>query len=503
MSAQEFHDGRVTLHGGDCLDVLDTLPDNSVDSVVCDPPYHLTSIVKRFGGANAAPAKDYSTERDNATGAYARASRGFMGKQWDGGDIAFRVDLWTKVLRVLKPGGHLVAFSGTRTYHRMAVAIEDAGFEIRDQLAWVYGSGFPKSHDVSKAIDKARKDVGAIRVICRALRAEMDRAGVKSDDLTKHFGDCHARLIDHWAARDTDSQPSLPTPAQWAKLVELFPGLSTLTPEADRLNARKGEFGEDWKAREVTGHVEEWRDRSNYALTARDGLRRDKAATDAARAWEGWGTALKPAWEPICLARKPLSEKTVAANVLAHGVGALNIDGCRIEGAGNKTFERGAGDRSREQYRTGTTRGPAIPSEQGRFPANLCHDGSDEVVAMFPANDGDSGSPARFFYSAKADANDRLASKHPTVKPVDLMRWLVRLVTPPRGVVLDFFAGTGTTAHAALLENMRAIIIEREEEYRADIARRMALVFAGPDEKSREIVKASGKVEDAGPLFSF
>ena len=126
---------------GDCVQRMRELPDNSIDSVVCDPPYHLTSIVKRFGADNAAPAKV------GKTGAYARASKGFMGQTWDGGDVAFQPETWAEVLRVLKPGGHLVAFSGTRTYHRMAVAIEDAGFEIRDQLAWVYGSGFPKSHN--------------------------------------------------------------------------------------------------------------------------------------------------------------------------------------------------------------------------------------------------------------------------------------------------------------------------------------------------------------------
>lgn len=165
MTAPElFLDGRVALHAGDCLDVLRGMADASVDSVVTDPPYHLTSIVKRFGGARASACRDYSGENPRATGAYARASRGFMGKTWDGGDIAFRVELWAEVWRVLKPGGHPAAFSATRTYHRMACAIEDAGFEIRDQPAWMYGTGFPKSLDVSKAIDKA---AGAAREMVR------------------------------------------------------------------------------------------------------------------------------------------------------------------------------------------------------------------------------------------------------------------------------------------------------------------------------------------------
>jgi site-specific DNA-methyltransferase (adenine-specific) len=403
--ATPYLDGRICLHAGDCLDVLRTIPDASVDSIVTDPPYALASIVRRFGGANAAPAKG---------DVYARASRGFMGKAWDTGDRAFSVEFWAEALRVLKPGGHVVAFGGTRTYHRLACAIEDAGFEIRDLIAWMYGSGFPKSHN---------------------------------------------------------------------------------------------QAGE----------------------------------------WAGWGTALKPAIEPIVFARKPLIG-TVAANLAQHGVGALNIDACRVAteddlraGAGVLWSHQRAGEASAERRYTdkGSTNfaakpGPRGGSPAGRWPANVVHDGSDEVVSAFPdapgqiaavgprhgaknsvnvygdfgARDeftprGDTGSAARFFYSAKADADDRIGSKHPTVKPVDLMRWIVRLVTPPGGIVLDPFAGTGTTGEAAYREGFSAVLIEREEEYRADIARRMALVLAGPDEKRHAILKARGKVEAPGGLFAF
>lgn len=472
--AKAFHDGRVVLHAGDCLDVLATMPDASVDSIVTDPPYHLTSIVKRFGSTGAAPAKDYTGERENATGAYARASRGFMGKQWDGGDIAFRVELWAQALRVLKPGGHLCAFSATRTYHRMACAIEDSGFEIRDckafahdarprvaafmeslnaeqaaafaelfaehgdgLLAWVYGSGFPKSHDVSKAIDKA--------------------SGI-------------------WRGR----------------------------------------------AKGVKG--------ANVAMAGANYARTPKGAaiTPDAASWDGWGTALKPAWEPIVLARKPLTG-TVAGNVLEHGTGALNIDGCRVGAEGGTRKE--ASDEKSETTSVGgflNAKAGELVEGLGRWPANVLHDGSDGVVDGFPetggggfpaargaggiGNDGhkgqaglaarstDAGSAARFFYSAKADSDDRLGSKHPTVKPLDLMRWLVRLVTPPGGVVLDPFAGTGTTGHAALVEGFSAVLIEREEEYRADIARRMNLAFAG--KVARAPAKSRAIDNDHGPLFS-
>lgn len=355
----------------DCRAMLANMADDSVDSIVTDPPYHLTSIAKRFGPGQA-PAK-FGTD-----GAFARAARGFMGQTWDGGDIAFDPELWAECLRVLKPGGHLLAFSGTRTYHRMAYAIDVAGFEIRDMLEWLYGSGFPKSHDVG----------------------------------------------------------------------------------------------------------------------------------------DGRGTALKPAHEPICMARKPIAG-TVAANVLEWGTGAINIDGCRVPtDESTRRINRAEmgyhGGNLAPVYETG--------SDGGRFPANVLHDGSDEVLAGFPETTsgrlgpehggnastgwsggskpgrikreftGDSGSAARFFYCAKASKADReigcadLATEyehsgpprsatrprgniHPTVKPTDLMRWLVRLVTPPGGLVFDPFTGSGSTGRAAILEGCRFIGAELTPEY--------------------------------------
>jgi DNA modification methylase len=357
----------VTLHHGDCLAVLKTIPDASVDSIVTDPPYGLS----------------------------------FMGKRWDY-DVP-SVEIWAECLRVLKPGGHLLAFAGTRTQHRMAVRIEDAGFEIRDMIAWVYGSGFPKSHNL------------------------------------------------------------------------------------------KGD-------------------------------------------WQGWGTALKPALEPITVARKPLIG-TVAENVLAHGTGALNVDGCRISADD--------GDNRARPPRTpnailgggnGTNLTASEHNDIGRWPANLIHDGSEEVLSGFPftktgvcpadgasgyngglkrrdnskaANGGDSGSAARFFYCAKASKRDRdegcenikasndtalgnglgrvcakcgakqlspcdcgepwilppRLNHHPTVKPTDLMRYLCRLVTPPGGIVLDPFMGSGSTGKAAKLEGFNFIGIELDADY--------------------------------------
>lgn len=449
MEPETFLGGAVTLHHGDSREVLKSIPDNSVDSVCCDPPYALVSIVKRFGGPNAAPSRDGDV--------YARSSAGFMNQAWDTGETAFAVEFWAEVFRVLKPGGHVIAFSGTRTYHRLACAIEDAGFEIRDMVSWLYGSGFPKSHDVSKAIDKA---AGAEREVVGTGKGRTGAAAQPNGG--SNFSD------DNY---------------QWP-----------------------GEFN----------------------VTA--------PATPEAAQWQGWGTALKPACEPCVLARKPLIG-TVAANVLAHGTGVLNIDGCRV---GDEEIEtrlasrKGAGGQAFGVGGSGTSVKSGA-SHTGRWPANVVHDGSEEVVAGFPETtsgtfsrsetarseagkngiygrfngtadgkgwESNSGSAARFFYSAKADAMDRVGSGHPTVKPVDLMQWMVRLITPPGGVTLDPFAGSGTTGEAAFREGFKAILIEREAAYCEDIRRRMELAAAGDKTKRRAIAKAKAKDEPLGGLFA-
>jgi len=397
-----------TVYHGDCLEVMDKMEKCSVDSIVTDPPYHLTSIVKRFGKEDAAPAK-HGTD-----GVFVRSSKGFMGKEWDGGDIAFQVETWRKCYELLKPGGHMIAFSGSRTYHRMAVAIEDAGFEIRDQCIWLYGSGFPKSHNIGN----------------------------------------------------------------------------------------------------------------------------------------GWGTALKPAHEPMVLARKPLSEKSVAENVDKFGTGAINIDACRVEGEvkhpNTMPDFRDQGEQSKaaigvDKLSFGQTSNAKrkelsdsdlLDNQRGRWPSNVMHDGSEQIQKIFPETSstevsrqrthkgiwtageladteqfmpayGDQGNASRYFYCAKTSKDERnsglhgfetkmmgmsggaqsvgegydkgqdiglnkvIARKntHPTVKPVELMRYLVRLVTPKGGVVLDPFMGSGSTGMGAREEDFSFIGIEKEEEY--------------------------------------
>jgi len=401
------------------MDVLASLPTNSVDSVVTDPPYEL----------------------------------GFMRKSWDSTGIAYQNALWSQVLRVLKPGGHLLAFGGARTYHRMACAIEDSGFEIRDQIMWVYSSGFPKSLDIAKAIDK--------------------KLGIEPNII-------------------------------------------------GRIKTNTGIKGGNFSAGSKQGDLD---------VT--------EATSELAKQWDGYGTALKPAHEPICMARKPLNGNTLN-NVLNHGTGALNIEGCRIGADGTR------GKSSRTTYDSWQARQIITGSECGRWPANIIHDGSYEVAALFPNAPGQQGdlhptrrfraakacysdmpppihhsaridnniSAARFFYCAKTSPKDRheglihpgpqfsrgstlraIENKgadrkgnfHPTVKPTELMRYLCRLVTPKGGVILDPFMGSGSTGKAALLEGFGFIGCEKEPEY-FEIAKRR-IEFVNPDNLFSEVTQ--------------
>lgn len=396
----------ATLHLGDCREVMASMPEASVDAIVCDPPYGLE----------------------------------FMGKGWDHGVPG--IPFWTEALRVLKPGGHLLAFGGTRTHHRLACAIEDAGFEVRDCLMWLYGSGFPKSLDVSKAIDRQRDDSEEVYRVTAWVREARDAAGIGNAEIDAAFG--FNGMAGHWTS--STSQPAVPTLDQVPKLLDVL-GDPEVPEEIRRLlldlNGRKGEPGEAWFRREVLGTravpIGHAFAGATYGGDSSSTETNDTApATEAAQTWDGWGTALKPAWEPIIMARKPLVG-TVAANVLEHGTGAINVNGCRIEG------------------------------DAGRWPANVLLD--PEAAAMLDEQSGES----RFFYTAKTSSSERhgndgangTATKndHPTVKPVDLMAYLVKLVTPPDGTVLDPFMGSGSTGIAALRLGFEFVGIEREENY--------------------------------------
>ena len=387
----------VDIIHNDNLNHLKKMKSNSVHSIVTDPPYEIN----------------------------------FMHKEWDNQARAHDKELWKECLRVLKPGGFLLAFSATRTYHRLAIAIEDAGFTIKDQICWIYGQGMPHGLNISKAIEALEKTGG--------------------------------------------SSPK---------------------------NLRKLDMGKNYGAGRM----------SRGADTDRDYKNTPKITNKQAKQWDGWNTLLKPAVEPIVMAQKPISEKTIVKNILKWGTGAINIDASRIAitkyddprlgGKGSW----GTSKTAKNVYAGGYKGKEISSSAKGKYPANVIHDGHKDVVSLFPhsksgamstnmtrkstnkvygknlSKTGDTitaenveaseGSAARFFYCAKANKQDRAGSKHVTVKPIKLMRYLVRLVTPPQGIVLDLFAGTGTTGYAAYLEGFDSVMIEQSKEYIGDIKNR-------------------------------
>lgn len=416
------NDGVKLIHGN-CLDVLKGVPDNSVDSIVTDPPYGLS----------------------------------FMGKKWDY-DVPDQA-IWEECLRVLKPGGHLLAFAGTRTQHRMAVRIEDAGFEIRDMIAWVYGSGFPKSLDVSKVIDKM--DAADARR-ARQLRFTewMRSTGLTSAEINRITD---TNMGGHYTT--AASQPSVATRERFEKL---RPHFGVDVPEwVEQMVDERTVESENFKRREVVGRSESTAATGGVYGEYGKGFDITAPATDAARQWKGWGTTLKPALEPITVARKPF-KGTVAANVLEWGTGAINIDGGRIEGGERPLV---TSDRRLENNTYGGGLGGSKSdgiTSSGRWPANLIHDGSYDPTELL-------GDAARFFYCAKASKKDRgEGNNHPTVKPTDLMAYLCRLVTPPGGVVLDPFMVSGSTGKAAMREGFRFIGIEMDADYLAIAEARIA-----------------------------
>ncbi|WP_256993590.1 DNA-methyltransferase [Rhodococcus sp. 06-418-5] len=441
-----YQDDTVTLHHGDVLDVLRELPDCSVDSVVTDPPYGISFMGKQWDQ----PGQFGSTVKNGTPSPHRRgpdrelkpisAGGAMEARRYDLSPSAMKnfqnwCEAWaTECLRILKPGGYIVSFGGSRTWHRLASAVEDSGFEIRDSMAWLYGSGFPKSVDVAKAITGAQLGFGSNSGAIR--RATMGADYVES--------------------------------------------------------GRQG--NRDGAGRRDTGLLDQ-----NLELTV-----------DAQR-WQGWGTALKPAFEPIVVGRKPLAG-TVPANVLEHGTGALNIDGCRIGSAArtNPAAANTPGGAALNMSVAGMPAGVAATDVIGRWPANVLLDESQAAAldsdagprraGSIPANrqgigftestatveppasrvEHDAGGASRFFptfrYEAKAPTSERPVVngvQHPTVKPLALMRWLVRLVTPPNGVVLEPFAGSGTTAEACIHERMRCIAIERDDDYLPLIVKRI------------------------------
>jgi DNA modification methylase len=498
---------NIDLRLGDCLEVLKTIPDNSIDSVVTDPPYHLTSIVKRFGKEDSAPAQ-FGTD-----GAYARASKGFMGKEWDGGDIAFRTDVWEECLRILKPGGHLLAFSHSRTYHRMAVAVEDAGFEIRDQIMWVYGSGFPKSHNIKKQIEKEY----SCQFIENAKNAENKSKLISVELIEEKTGFVLGNVV---IIQEEENENKMVIGGE-VGLSQTDTSIFVSTEDIEQnttllLKNRLEEILKDGNKSITSTELKMIIDLKIWNLFQYQNTLKSIETQNH--------TALKPAHEPIVMARKPLSEKSIAENVLKHGTGGINIDGSRIKIYLEK--ETATGDMyyhiNNKKYPNQETSSSKIMGSQtkrvdltfieGRFPANIIFD--EEAGQLL---DKQSDKASRFFYCPKAAKKDRneglddfeekiqdrgvgrtcsvcnkfilsnsgprcecgenrienygtTKNNHPTVKPTDLMRYLINLITPPNGTILDPFMGSGSTGKAAVRCGLNFIGIEKEQEY-MDIAK--------------------------------
>ena len=534
----------VRILVGDCREVMQTLEANSVDAIVTDPPYGLEFMGKEWDRLGATVE---AVEPDSIAAFGGSSPFGGGGQSIRYGKSASSMQTWhqswaVEALRVLKPGGHMVAFGGTRTHHRLMCAIEDAGFEIRDCLMWLYGSGFPKSLDVGKAMDRQRGDYDAKCRVALWLRPHVERIGF--DVVSRAFG-----FADETMARarwTTTSQPAVPRWDQWTQLKELCGFGDEMDAEVWRMNGEKGKPGENWYKREVLGETKrgaQTESTGRYGAWG-DGITPTAPATDLARQWDGWHTALKPSYEPIVLARKPLIG-SVAANVTQYGTGGINVDGCRVEGlAGDGRWGKGVEDASHIAFYPGndtsSAASPIRPNALGRWPANTIlgcacdgetHEPSCSVAMLdaqsgerksggqghngpaqgksynggfhnrVPGNIADTGGASRFFYTAKASRAERnkglegmperitddgrsvpidnaylrgetkRQNHHPTVKPLDLMQWLVRLITPPGGVVLDPFGGSGSTLVAADREGFNGIYIDMDEEYAA-IARK-------------------------------
>lgn len=505
---------HATLYVGDCIAVMAALPANSVDAVVTDPPYGLEFMGRDWDGADGfrRSLNDADAGRDSVFGRTSRTSPEYktVGQISTGDEIrgAYAyggthsrgyadndVNLfgeWCRrwaleAHRVLKPGGHLLAFGGTRTWHRLTVGIEDAGFEIRDALAWIYGQGFPKSLDVAKAIDKGH---ASARERALDFTAWMRSTGIPAawiNDATASF------MATHFLTQA--QQPEIATAAQFALIRPYFDQHGIEIPEEieELVRLRTGESFPSWQAREVTGeHAKAapgqiWQENVLGAPADGPKERRDLPHTPEAAEWEGWGTALKPAFEPIVFARKPL-DGTVASNVLAHGTGALNVAEARVGSdprdpgrwPSNVLLDQDAAAALDEQApQAGASGRASVPTLEGRTDASVAYGARNGLDRPAIFHD-DNGGASRFFHVFKYEPKATTAERpkvdgqaHPTVKPVPLMRWMIRLVVRRGGVVLDPFAGSGTTGEAALAEGDDVILIERDPVYVPLIERRL------------------------------
>lgn len=574
---QEFLSGRIRLYAGDCLDVLDQLDENSIDAVVTDPPYFLTSISKRFSAAGAAPAQ---FGRD---GSFSRLSGGFMNARWDDPGEATGITVFEAWLAGFIAGEgcfRVQAHKGGKYYacaftihlrQDDAPILEACREKIGGRIAFGEGRtsklGIISAPDVRWIVETIDGCLSLARILDKVPLFAKKAADYALWRRALHLWSTTPKGSRWHGPRDVTEMKFIHEQLQKVKRWDHGVDLSF-----DPFVRPDQYFHYRWATKALRivkpgGYIVAFSSTRTYhrmACAAEDAgwiihpmlawvfaTGFPKATRVHLEGWEGWrygAQALKPAFEPIMLCQKPFSEKTGTENIRRWGTGALNIDGCRIAADGEDFGDPSRFVASDKNLHNGWQKPHKSDSEKmtsraaerfdrlsalGRWPANILHDGSEEVVALFPdtkgqgggvrgdepsqchngvysgprnrqpfPNRGDSGSAARFFYSAKADKQDRIGSKHPTVKPVNLMSWLCRLITPPGGIILDPFAGSGSTGEAAWREGFTCHLIEREDEYRKDIARRMELCLAGPAERARESVKARGLDESVLPLFA-
>ena len=403
MPTPYYEADGVTLHLGNALDVLPTLDEASIDAIVTDPPYEI----------------------------------GIAGRDWDRSGIAYNTDLWRECLRVLKPGGHLLSFGAPRTYHRMACAVEDAGFRVIDQLDWIYTHGKPKGTDLARAIDRHRDDREQVLQVTAWLAAARDTAGWTNKRIDALFG--FSGMGGLWTTQGKAA--IVPTVEQWARLREAIGFDDTkILPLVTELNARKRTVGEAFEKREIISRKQGTaRDAGLYGAFSEERIK-SLPHSEQARQWAGWNTTLKPAHDPILLARKSTGYDSLVGGLLRHGVGGLNVAAC--------------------------------PASGGGYPTNILlgHDCDGPCQPGCPVREvgAASGSYPVFKLESKTPAVERVevdGVRHDTPKPLALMRWLVRLVCPPGSTVLDWAAGSGTTLLAARDEGMNAIGIEMDQAH--------------------------------------
>jgi len=454
-TGKEYAENQIKLYNDDALERLDKMDASSVDVVITDPPYGLAFLDQDWDSFEPKEYQDWC-------------------KKWG-----------EKVLRVLKPGGHLLSFSGNRTHHRLFTGLEDAGFEVRDTLTWHYSSGFPKAQDVGKNIDRwySAEEIVEEREVCEWLREAIEESSKSFEDVAEHMDVTKAQVASHWACAPRHTQPQLPSQKQLGQILDfieydLEDAPDDIVSAFEKLRDQTGEYTDHWEEREVVGEKdgsiseafgeETWASREGERL--RESFKETKPKRKLSKKWEGWKTQLAPATEFILLAQKPISESAIYRNCLEHETGALHIDACRVGEDGGVTRKNvdNESDENEKLYGNGAYADHDTEElDDGRYPSNLIL--SDDVHDLFENKDKTKYFKS-FKYNPKAQKKERthdgeVENPHPTVKPKDVLSWLILMTTREDQVVLDPFMGSATTGLACVDTGRKFIGIERDADY--------------------------------------